>query len=215
VTFFVFRFPILAFVLLLSAAFTFSLLAATNDTLPGDRATAEWLQDRSLPGQDLSDAVRLITGTEIVLATGAALALVLWLRGYRRQAVLLGAGLVALAILQPAIKELVDRPRPGPDVVEVRAGGSSPTFPGGHIMSGAFLYGSLLYFALTLPLARLPAILLASFCAVVIVFSAPVNVWLGVHWPSDVLGGWLWSAVLLLPLVVIDTYERAPDLTAP
>jgi undecaprenyl-diphosphatase len=202
---------LVGFVLLLGAAITLSILAATNDTLPGDRGITDWLQDRSLPGDALSDAVRLITGTEIVLATGTALAGVLWLRGYRRQAVLLAAGLVALAVLQPAVKELVGRPRPSPELVEVRAGGSSPSFPSGHVMSGAFLYGALLYFALTLPLARLPAVLLAAFCAIVIVLSAPVNVWLGVHWPTDVLGGWLWAAILLLPLVVIDTYERAPD----
>jgi undecaprenyl-diphosphatase len=194
-----------AFSALLCAAVALSLLAATNDTLRADRAITDWLQDRPFPGKDLSDTIRAITGTEVVLATGAALALMLWLRGYRRQAVLLAAGLGALALLQPAIKELVDRPRPGADLVEIRAGGSaSPSFPSGHVMSGSVLYGFLTYLALALPLPRLPALAVAGFSLAILVLSGPVNVWLGVHWPSDVLGAWLWSGALLIAVIALD-----------
>ena len=41
----------------------------------------------------------------------------------------------------------------------------------------------------------------AATLLVVLALTGIVNVWLGVHWPSDVLGGYLWGAVLLLPAV--------------
>lgn len=196
---------------LLCATLVLSLLAAANDTLPGDKRVMDWIQDRPLPGRNLSDAVRAITGTEVALSTGAAVSLILWLRGHRRQAVLLAVGLPVLLVLQATVKELVDRPRPDPDIVDVRGGYSSASFPSGHVMSGSFLYGFLLYLSLTLPLARGGGIALGAAAAVLIAVGGPVNVWLGVHWPSDVLGGWLWSSLILLPLVAADNLG-APDI---
>jgi undecaprenyl-diphosphatase len=189
---------------LVCAAAALSVLAANHDTLTADRAITDWLQDRPLPGQDLSDTVRTITGTEVVLATGAALCLLLWFRGYRRQAILLVAGLALLPLLQFALKEIVDRPRPDPALIDIRAGFSSKSFPAGHVMSGTYLYAFVAYLVLVLPMRRWAAASVFGFCVALLALAGPVNVWLGVHWPSDVLGGWLWSAVLLFPLVVVD-----------
>jgi undecaprenyl-diphosphatase len=193
----------------LASAVGVSALAALNDKLPADEPITDWLQDNSLPGEDISDLVRTITGTEVVLATGAAVALVLWQRGYRRQAVLLAAGLILLAVLQPLLKEIVDRPRPDPDLVRRRAGFDSPSFPSGHVLPATFLYGSLLYFSLVLPLGRIARGIVLTVCILVIVATPIVNVWLGVHWPSDILGSWLWALVLLLPVVVLDRSEAS------
>ena len=187
---------------LLGLSITLSVLAAAHDTLPGDTGIASWSQDLSFPGETLADAVRAITSTEVVLAAGGALALILWLRGFRRQAVILAAGLVILPLLQSGVKEIIDRPRPTAELVEIRASVSSPSFPSGHVMSGTYLYGFLFYAALTLPL-RMPArASLVAVCAGVLALSGPANVWLGVHWPSDVLGGYAWGTLLLLPVAI-------------
>lgn len=201
--------PVFAlWVTLVGAALALSLFAAANDTLSGDRDVTEWLQEQPLPGQDLSDFVRALTTTEVVLAAGAILSPIMWLKGYKRHAILFGSGLAGLAILQFVMKEFVDRPRPDAELVDIRAGGSSPSFPAGHVMSGTFLYGSLTYLAVTLPLARVAAIGLVAASALLTVLVGPVNVWLGVHWPSDVLGGYLLAAVLLLPLFVMGSWRR-------
>jgi undecaprenyl-diphosphatase len=197
---------LLAWIAVLCVAVALSVLAAANETLPGDRAVTDWLQDQPVPGQDLSDFIRAITGTEVVLATGAALALVLWIRGYRRHALLLIGGLIMLPVLQYSLKELIDRPRPSGEFVDVRGSRTSPSFPSGHAMSGVFLFAALTYLALTLALPRLAAWPLAAFSVAVIILTGPVNVWLGVHWPSDVLGSWLWCLVLLLPLFLLDRF---------
>jgi membrane-associated phospholipid phosphatase len=191
-----------------ASALAVSLLAAANETLSGDRAITEWLQDQPLPGQDLSDMLRALTTTEVVLAAGAIISLALWITRRRRQALLLGAGLAALVILQSGVKEIVDRPRPDPSLVDVRAARTSPSYPAGHVMSGSFLYGFLIYLVLTLPWPRWAAIVSFVAAAGVVVLAGPVNVWLGAHWPSDVIGGYLLAAVLLLPLLALAIWER-------
>ncbi|KKL46127.1 hypothetical protein LCGC14_2348660, partial [marine sediment metagenome] len=71
---------------LLALSIALSTLASIHDTLPGDTGTASWLQGLSFPGESLADTVRSITSTQLLLAAGGALALLLWLRGYRLEA---------------------------------------------------------------------------------------------------------------------------------
>ncbi len=191
-----------SWLVLLGLSITLSVLAAARDTLPGDTGIAAWSQGLAFPGETLSDGVRALTFTELVLAAGGALALVLWLIGRRREALIFAAGLIVLPLLQAGIKEIVDRPRPGPESVVVRAAFDSPSFPSGHVMSSVYLYGYLLYLVLSPP-PRSPArAALAIACGVILAVSGPANVWLGVHWPSDVLGGYAWGLVLLVPVAV-------------
>ena len=188
---------------LLGLSIALSALAAAHDTLPADTGTVSWAQDLSFPGQTLADAVRSITSTQLLLAAGGALALLLWVRGYRREALIFAAGLLILPLLQSGIKEVVDRPRPSADLVELRASFSSPSFPSGHVMSATYLYGFLLYLYLGLSLPVTPAarVALVALSGAVLALTGPTNVWLGVHWPSDVLGGYAWGIVLLLPVL--------------
>ena len=190
-----------AWLVLLGLSVALSVLAAQHDTLPGDTRIITWAQGQAFPGAALSNVVRAVTTTEAVLGTGGAVVVTLWLLGHRRPAVLLAIGLVVLPLLQAGLKELVDRPRPEEPVVELRAGFSSLSFPAGHVMSPTLLYGFLLYLSARAtwpPALRLVTVLWSAF---VLSFAGPPNVWLGVHWPSDVLGGWAWALVLLVPLL--------------
>jgi undecaprenyl-diphosphatase len=185
----------------LAASLALSVMAAQHSRLPGDLWLTGWVQDSPVPGLGLSRAVRAVTTTEVVLVTGFAVAATLWLRGWRRQALALAVALVALPLAQHGIKEVVDRARPSPELVEVRSGSSSPSFPAGHVMSPALLYGFLLYLSLRQGLPITARTVLGAWSAAVLLLAAPANVYMGVHWPSDVLGGYAWGAVLLLPAV--------------
>jgi undecaprenyl-diphosphatase len=185
-----------------------TVLAARNETLAGDSDILHWAQDQPFPGQRFSDFVRAVTTTQAVLATGVVVALALFLLGRQREALLLAVGLALLPALQTGLKELVDRPRPaelalsgaGGPLVELRAGFSSPSFPAGHVMSPTFLYAFVLYVALRDRWPHVVRVATGAWSAFVLLFAGPPNVWLGVHWPSDVLGGWAWALVLVLPL---------------
>jgi membrane-associated phospholipid phosphatase len=200
-----------AWAALLLASLVLTALAAAHDRLPGDLAIAQWAQNLPLPGLPLSRFVRLVTTTQVVLGTGAAVAVLLWLSRRRREALLLAVGLALLPLLQHGLKEVVDRPRPSPDLIELRAGFASPSFPAGHVMSPTLLYGFLLDLALVrlrYPPLRLAVLAVSLF---VLVLSGPANVWVGVHWPSDVLGGYAWGLVLLLPLLAVDASAAEGD----
>ncbi len=195
-------FVVLLWSALLSLSIALSVLAAFHDTLPADTRIISWAQGLAFPGQTLADAVRSITSTQLILAGGGALALLLWLRGLRREALVLAAGLIILLLLQAGIKQIVDRPRPMEDMVDLRSSFSSPSFPSGHVMSSVYFYGFLAYLAVALPLATPARAVLAALSWAVLLLTGPANVWLGVHWPSDVLGGYAWGIVLLLPVIL-------------
>ncbi len=190
---------VIAWVLLLGGSVALSVLGAQHDRLPGDLRLTEWVQESPFPGSHLSRAVRAVTATQVVLATGFAAAAALWLLGQRRQAAALAVALAVLPLAQHGIKEVVDRARPSAELVEVRAGFSSPSFPAGHVMSPTLLYGFLLWASFRRGLPRIAGITVAAWSGVVLLLSAPANVYMGVHWPSDVLGGYAWGLVLLLP----------------
>ena len=193
-----------AWLVLLAGAIVLSVLAGLHSRLPGDLDITEWLQGSLFPGMGVSRLVRAVGSTEVVLGTGGGVAVVLWLLGRRRQAVLLALGLVVLPFLQHGLKELVDRPRPTADLVDLRAGFSSPSFPSGHVMSPTVLYGFLLYVSLRIALPSVLKAALLGWCAFILVIAGPAQVYVGVHWPSDVVGGYAWAGVLLLPLVCAD-----------
>jgi undecaprenyl-diphosphatase len=108
-------------------------------------------------------------------------------RQYPLTVYLVATGLGALA-LDPAIKILVGRLRPMvPDPVATAPGYS---FPSGHTLDSTVFYGVMLLVFLPIIPCRLrkPAIGLVIALLAAIGFS---RVALGVHYPSDVIGGWL------------------------
>ncbi|MFM9371024.1 phosphatase PAP2 family protein [Streptomyces sp. Da 82-17] len=120
----------------------------------------------------------------------------LWWLGDRRLAVWVGASCLIASLLQQALKAVVDKDRPTwPDPVD---SANFAAFPSGHAMTATVVGGLVLW---VLALRRAGRALWLTALAVTAVSVAGVGwtrVWLGVHWPSDVLGGWLLGAFLVL-----------------
>lgn len=188
------RASLAAVALTFSAAAALSVLAALCDRVPGELRVSREVQSWPFPGQSLSDIVRMLTGTQVTLVAGAAVAVVLYVSGARAEAAGLAAALLLLAVLQPAIKDIVDRPRPTSDLLEIRGSITSESFPAGHVMSPAVLWGYVIWLAAARRLPAIVAVPAALAGAALLVLSGPANLWLGVHWPLDVLGGYAWGA---------------------
>ena len=143
----------------------------------------------------LVEAVRDYTALGGVLlrnlfAIGGIVAL-LFLR-LRREATLLALTIMSGWLVNTAIKTLVSRPRP--DIVShlTEAGGLS--FPSGHSFNSAVVYISIaLAFAALSPRQSVRATIVFSAMALTLLIALS-RVWLGVHYPSDAIAGWLGGA---------------------
>lgn len=152
--------------------------------------------DLSLIGSPaLAEAVRDITalggGLLRTIVSLAAFVALLFLR-LRREAVLMLVTILTGLAVELAIKELVGRPRPSlvPHLVE--AGGMS--FPSGHSFNSALGFIAIaLAFATYSVRPRVRWTLIGA-AGVLSMLVASSRVALGVHYPSDVIAGWLGGA---------------------
>ena len=189
---------------LLLAAVALSLVAAGDGTVPGDVAVAQAVQRAMLPtGRGLAEAVNWLGQAfpgQIVLALVFALLL---LRAGHRAEALRVAMTWPLRLLNGALKALVDSPRPTGDVVEVLERADGLGFPSGHASGAVLFYGALIAVAPCLVRSPTACRLFRLACAAMIVLVGLSRVTVGAHWPSDVLGGFLWGGVLLALLLAI------------
>ncbi|MFF0473163.1 phosphatase PAP2 family protein [Streptomyces sp. NPDC004284] len=178
------------------ALLTAVLLLASDGPLPADTALHDWsLRHRPALALALARAVTA-TGTGVfpyVVVVLAGLAV----GGTPRRRVTTAAGfalcLGAGQALRYALMALVARPRPPAGDWATYA--SNWSFPSGHATTAALTAG-LLIAALLLrgsPVPRLPLALIGGWAAAV----GLTRVYLGVHWFSDVLGGWLFATAWL------------------
>jgi undecaprenyl-diphosphatase len=147
----------------------------------------------------MQEAARDITalgGVVVVSLLTAVTGGFLALDGKRRMALFVCGSVVSGLIVSTILKDLFVRPRP--DLVPRVAYASGASFPSGHSMMSAFTYltlGALL--ARSQERKRLKAYFILL--AVLLTFLVGVSrVYLGVHWPTDVLAGWTAGAVWAL-----------------
>ena len=150
-------------------------------------------------GPQVEVAMRDLTAlggiTLLTLLTLAVLAFLI-LRGQRASALFLAIAIVGGQVLSHLMKFSFARPRPElvPHIVEV----SSASFPSGHSMMSAVTYLTLaVMLARTERRIRIRVfyIVVAAILTMLVGLS---RVYLGVHWPSDVLGGWSLGAAWAL-----------------
>ena len=108
-------------------------------------------------------------------------------RQYQLTAYLVVTGLGALA-LDPAIKAMVGRLRPMVPAPVATAPGYS--FPSGHVLDATVFYGVMLLVFLPIIPGRLRKLAMGLVIALVVAIGFS-RVAIGVHYPSDVIGGWL------------------------
>ncbi|MFD5303613.1 phosphatase PAP2 family protein [Streptomyces rochei] len=136
-------------------------------------------------------------------------AVVLWLwfrRGDRWTAVWLGAACLLGSLLQQLLKAAVDRARPvWPDPVD---SAHFAAFPSGHAMTATFVCGLLVW--LVHHYGAADGVRRAALAAAVVSVAGVgvTRVWLGVHWATDVLGGWLLGALVVAVAALVHRRRR-------
>ncbi|WP_369029904.1 phosphatase PAP2 family protein [Streptomyces adonidis] len=199
-----------AVALTLTSALLLTLLAVDWHpliALDGDiaRATHRWAVDE--PG--LTHAFRILTDwvwdplTMRLLCAAAAVWLV-WRHSAWALAWWLAVTCALSTILQQTLKAAVGRARPvWPDPVD---SAHYAAFPSGHAMTATVVCGLLLWLLHRYGVGRAVWRTAVTVAAVSVAGAGLTRIWLGVHWPSDVLGGWLLGALVVTVAVV--SYER-------
>jgi membrane-associated phospholipid phosphatase len=119
---------------------------------------------------------------------------------YKREALFILLTMLS-GLVSTIVKFLVNRPRPGSDMVKIALETHQQSFPSGHVMFYVIFFGFvilLMYLLKSLPNAiRIVAVILS----LIIIFAIPISrIYLGAHWLTDVIGAFLLGMVCLYAL---------------
>lgn len=194
-------------------------LMAGGFTQRFDDAILLWMNERA---RDSLDPVALeITA----LGSGASVwmvvlvgSLFLWITRHRYSAGLLWVAAGGSSIVSSTLKFTFDRPRP--QLFEWRtdyAGLSS--FPSGHATTAMVVYATLAYLVMRIEPSRRLRRLTLLVALLVILAVGVTRVYLGVHYPSDVIAGYLagsvWATVCVLGIEALKYFrDRKPGIAA-
>lgn len=167
-----------------------------------DQRLRDLVSDAATPGLTRLMVLASVWGSPARLAVVAAVAVAAFLiRGWPRGALLIALTLIGAGLLDAGLKLLFGRPRPTA-LFEQYPSPDSFSFPSGHALFALTFFGGLavlLWGRLVHPLARLGVVLGALVLILLIGLS---RIYLGVHYPTDVLGGYaagtVWVAAVAL-----------------
>jgi len=165
-------------------------------------------EQRSGPLNASFAVVTQLGSTPVMTAAAGLLMLYLALRRRPRDTLFVGVAVGGAALLNVVVKDLFRRPRP--DLFHPLAHAGGFAFPSGHTMSSMAL--AIAVIALTWHTRRRwPALAAAIVFALLVGVS---RVYLGVHYPSDVVAGWALSLALVLVAYAV-LYGRTGHRGAP
>jgi undecaprenyl-diphosphatase len=183
-----------------------------------DDAALRWFEQNRFP---LGDRIMIeisSLGTGLVLIVMVAIASVfLWLTHHRWSAYVLLLSVGGGKLMNTLLKVLFERPRPS--VVESITDVYSHSFPSGHAMSSMVAYATVAYLVARLEPTPLLRRLTWGLAALIILTIGISRIYLGVHYPSDVLAGYLgglaWIAFVASTLTALRFFaDRRPETRA-
>ena len=180
-----------------------------------DVAVLQWMgrHHTNLLTQMATELTYLGTGS-VVLTIVAVAALFLWHTEHKHSARLLLAAVAGNILLNGMLKLVFSRPRP--DVFEWQTHAVSSSFPSGHAMSATVCYGTVAYLVLRLQKHHWSRVLTGTCAVILILLICATRLYLGVHYPSDVIAGilvglaWAGFCMATLEASLVLARRRAP-----
>ncbi len=160
----------------------------------------------------MRDITSLGSASVLVLITTATIIYFLLVRRWAT-ALLIFVAVVGGQVLSSLLKVGIDRPRP--ELVSHLVTETSLSFPSGHAMLSAVTYLTLGSLAARFLPGRVAKVYVLSLSVLVAVLVGVSRIYLGVHWPSDVLAGWCagfaWAMLCWLVARLLQSREALPD----
>ena len=140
----------------------------------------------------------------------AFIAILVWWRiGKRESLLILAGGLFSLLVI--ALKIVIGRPRPAADLVKILSLEQDNGFPSGQAISAILILGLTAYLSyINVKNHTSRTIILAGLITLILLIGIS-RVYLRVHWPSDVVGGYLIGGTLLTLLIWLYHNWKARD----
>lgn len=183
------------FVLLAAAVFFYGMpyfawdleISHAVQAIPG--APFEYaMRGVSLAGDHFLPAALIVVAACLVLAVR---------RAWRELGLLLGV-VVLGQLLKVGVKNFIARPRPSPDLVRVLINAQEVySFPSGHTTHYVCFFGCLWFLTFMWVQSRMLRWPLLSFFGAMVLLVGLARVYLGAHWVTDVIGGYLLGAAVL------------------
>jgi undecaprenyl-diphosphatase len=125
--------------------------------------------------------------------------LVWWRIGKLESMLILAVGLFSLVGI--ALKIFIGRPRPSANLVRILSVEQDNGFPSGHAISAILILGLTAYLScIYIRNHTIRTVLLLALIALIMLIGIS-RVYLGVHWPSDVVGGYLIGGTILTGII--------------
>lgn len=187
-------------------AFDTAVLLAFRDSAdPSDPLGPGWLEEF---GRD----VTAFGGIGILAIITFAVAGFLWLRDRRGTAVLILVAVASAQVMSSAFKRGFDRPRP--DLVPHEVMTYTSSFPSGHAMMAAATYLTLAVLLARVQEGRRIKVYILSVAVIITVAVGISRIYLGVHWPTDVLAGWTAGAAWAFGCLLVANWLHRLGLIA-
>ena len=186
----------LAFYLwLLSGAGILSWIAQRTEFFPGDMTITARLQKQKNPWfRNFMYWVSEIGFWQWSVPQTIGVAGIFWALRFRLEALFILLT-TSSNILNAIVKRLIKRPRPTQELVSVVRVINEPSFPSGHVMHYTNFYGLLIYLLATNWKPGRLRNTLIGLCTGMIATIGPSRIYLGAHWPSDVMAGYLYGGL--------------------
>lgn len=197
----------LPMIIIILAAFSIglSLYARWTPLFPGDLDFITFMQSISnTPLTWLMAGISWIFGDwHAALLVVPAGALIWFFLGRPPSLLVFAAALISL--LNDAFKLAVNRPRPSPEQVHIIGINHGNGFPSGHAFFATIFLGVLAYLLFTYLKKNSLRVFSLAVLILLALLVGTSRIYLGAHWPSDVLGGYIVGGLFLA--VLIRTYK--------
>lgn len=139
-------------------------------------------------------------GPQVIIITGLII-LLIYVLGLQWEAVAALIAAIFSTMINVLVKDLIGRPRPAADLVNVVATLHDYSFPSGHVMYYLGFLGFIGFLVFSLLKPSLKRSLLLVILAIPIVLIGVSRIYLGEHWASDVLGSYLLGSLTLVAII--------------
>jgi len=182
---------------------TLTILVKTTPSFPIDLAITRAIQSITWPPfATLMDLVSWPGFPPQSFILSLLFIAILYALGFHWEAVAaLFAGFFT-ATVNVIVKDYIRRPRPGIDLVHVFKVLNSYSFPSGHVMYYVGFFGFLWFLAYTLLKRSWLRTFILIVLGLLIALVGVSRVYLGQHWPSDVLGAYLLGSLCLVVAIL-------------